>query len=107
MQRSFAFAAAVLGASSIGSACAADFDVSQKNQAFSVPTLTIKAGDSVTFKNDDKVNHNVYSVSDPKAFDLGSEAPGKTQKVVFDKPGTVEVECAMHDNMHMKIVVTP
>ncbi len=86
---------------------AADFEVTQKNQAFSVASLNIKVGDTVSFKNDDKVNHNVYSVSDTKAFDLGSEAPGKAQKIVFDKPGTVEVECAMHDSMHMKIIVAP
>ncbi|MGA2549663.1 MAG: cupredoxin domain-containing protein [Burkholderiaceae bacterium] len=89
------------------SVMAADFEITQKNQAFSMASLNVKVGDSVTFKNEDKVNHSVYSVSDAKAFDLGSEAPGKAQKIVFDKAGTVEVECAMHDSMRVKITVAP
>jgi plastocyanin len=47
----------------------------------------------------------VFSLSDPKTFDLGSYAQGQAKKVVFDKPGTVEVECAIHPDMKMNVEV--
>ncbi len=79
--------------------------VSQKNKAFSVKKLTIKAGDSVKFVNDDSFAHNVFSLSDAKSFDLGSYGQGVSKSVSFDKPGTVEVECAVHPDMRLVVEV--
>ena len=86
-------------------AMAADHPVSQKNLEFSVKKLTIKAGDSVTFLNEDNIVHNVYSLSDTNTFDLGGAPKGKSKTVNFDKAGTVEVECAVHPQMKMVIEV--
>jgi plastocyanin len=88
-----------------GQACANDFEVTQKNMTFSPAELNIKVGDTVTFKNEDTTNHNIFSLSDAKSFDLGAYSAGQSKKVTFDKAGSVDVECAMHDTMHMKITV--
>ncbi len=84
---------------------AAEFEVGQKNKAFSVPVLKIKQGDTVKFTNNDPFFHNVFSLSDAKFFDLGSFPQGEFRQVTFDKKGTVEVECAIHPTMKLKIIV--
>jgi plastocyanin len=80
--------------------------VAQKGKAFSVNKLSVKVGDSVKFVNEDSYSHNVFSLSDAKSFDLGSFGQGADRSVVFDKPGTVEVECAVHPDMRMVIEVS-
>lgn len=84
-------------------AYANEFEVVQKDKKFSQSALIVKVGDSIKFKNEDPFAHNVFSLSDPKTFDLGSYPKGQSKAVVFDKAGTVEVECAIHPDM--KIVV--
>lgn len=81
--------------------------VTQKNKAFSVKKLSVKAGDAVKFANDDSFAHNVFSLSAAKSFDLGSFGNGGAKTVTFDKPGKVEVECAVHPDMLLEIEVTP
>jgi plastocyanin len=87
-------------------ASAAEFLVSQKNKNFSQKSLTVKVGDTISFKNEDPFVHNIFSLSDTKTFDLGSYPKGGSKKVVFDKPGTVEIECAIHPDMKMIVQVT-
>lgn len=86
-------------------ALSAEHVVEQKQKKFTVPQLDVKVGDSVQFKNSDEINHNVFSLSDSKTFDLGSYPKGQARSVVFDKPGEVEVECAIHPDMKMKVKV--
>jgi len=85
---------------------AAEFDVSQKDKQFSVSTLKIKVGDTIKFKNEDPFPHNVYSLSDVQTFDLGSHGQGAVKTVTFTKPGTVEVECAVHPTMKLIVEVS-
>ncbi len=80
--------------------------ISQKNKQFEPKSLNVKVGESITFKNDDTFNHNVFSLSDTKMFDLGSYPGGASKSVKFDKAGTVEVECAIHPDMKMTIQVS-
>ncbi|MCR9145010.1 MAG: methylamine utilization protein [bacterium] len=87
------------------SAAMREIVVSQKDKQFAPTELKIKTGDSVSFRNDDPFFHNVFSFSETRVFDLGSYPQGETRKVVFDKPGEVEVECAIHENMKLKIIV--
>ncbi len=82
-----------------------EYTVGQKNKKFTVDHLKIKVGDKVFFKNEDSFFHNVFSLSDAKFFDLGSFPQGDQREVVFDAPGTVEVECAIHPSMKMLIEV--
>ncbi|MBI3898431.1 MAG: methylamine utilization protein [Gammaproteobacteria bacterium] len=95
----------VFGALLITNALAAEYEITQKDRTFSVVRLQIKVGDTVSFKNDDPYFHNVYSLSDTKTFDLGSYSQGQSKKVVFDQPGTVEIECAIHPYMKLTVQV--
>jgi plastocyanin len=88
-----------------GPAQAAEHVVSQKGKAFSHKKMVVQVGDSVKFVNDDPFNHNVFSLSDVKSFDLGSYGQGLAKSVVMDKAGTVEVECAVHPDMKLLIEV--
>jgi plastocyanin len=84
--------------------------VDQKDKAFVYNgakggNVTIKVGDTVVFRNMDPYFHNVFSLSDAKTFDLGSYPQGQSKSVVFDKPGTIEVECAVHPGMKITVEV--
>ena len=89
---------------------AAEFTVEQKEKQFIkdgklIEKMTVNAGDTIHFKNQDPWFHNVFSLSDIKTFDLGSYPKGESKAVVFDKPGMAEVECAIHPQMFMEIEV--
>lgn len=82
-----------------------EFEVGQKNKDFTIKELKIKVGDSVKFTNQDSFYHNIYSLSDIKTFDLGSFPKGESRTVKFDKVGKIPVECAIHPNMYMDVIV--
>ncbi len=85
---------------------AAEYVVNQRNDSFSQKVLKIKVGDTVVFKNSDKHFHNVFSLTEDQVFDLGSFSEGQERKYRFDKPGKVEVECAIHATMRLIIEVS-
>jgi hypothetical protein len=79
----------------------------QINRRFQPDLLAIPVGSTVSFPNMDPIFHNVFSLSKPKAFDLGNYDKGESRSVVFAKPGVVYVNCHLHPNMAATIVVTP
>ena len=81
------------------------FVMDQQNLAFIPRVLPIPVGSTVLFPNNDKVDHNVFSMSRTKTFNLGSYEPGQSQTVVFDKPGIVELRCDVHAEMAAYILV--
>ena len=99
-------ALAVLAIAFVVPAHAGDHPVEQVNKTFSTPVLKAKVGDTVTFKNDDTFAHNVFSLSETQSFDLGSYKKGETRQLKLTNPGTIEVECAIHPEMKMKIEVS-
>jgi plastocyanin len=64
-------------------ASAGQHEIVQKDRAFSRTELTIKAGDSIVFKNMDEVTHNVLSVSPGMEFDIRRQAPGGSSSYLF------------------------
>ncbi len=88
-----------------GMVFAQEYEVGQKNKEFTKKSLTIKVGDTLKFINEDPFFHNVYSLSDASTFDLGSYPQGQSKSVTFDTAGEIDVDCAIHPNMHMHIVV--
>ncbi len=83
----------------------ATYTVDQKDKAFSKSYLKIKAGETIDFRNMDPWMHNVFSLSDVQSFDLGSYPTPQAKRVLFDKPGKIDVECAIHPQMHMVVEV--
>ena len=103
--------AAVLAVGMSAGAQAAEYLVGQKNKTFvdeagnKVEHLTIKVGDTIRFLNEDPFFHNIFSLSDVKTFDLGSFPKGDSRTVTFDKAGKLDIECAIHPQMHMVLEV--
>jgi plastocyanin len=79
--------------------------VGQAKKAFTVSMVKAKVGDTITFKNDDEFAHNVFSLSDTQSFDLGSYKKGEVRTLTLTAAGTIDVECAIHPEMRMKIEV--
>lgn len=84
---------------------AAKFVMDQRDLTFVPHILPILVGSSVQFPNNDKVAHNVFSLSRAKTFNLGSYKPGEGKTVLFDSPGIVELRCDVHAEMAAYILV--
>ena len=82
--------------------------VVQKDAAFEPRVLAISVGSTVQWPNEDDIYHNVFSMSEPKEFNLGlysaKEAP---PAITFDQTGRVDVFCSIHTKMHCIVLVLP
>jgi plastocyanin len=94
-------------ASATAPAKAGSFTMQQLNRRFTPDLLVVPVGSAVAFPNMDPIFHNIFSLSKPKTFDLGSYDKGDSRNVTFTKPGVVYVYCHLHPNMEATIVVTP
>jgi plastocyanin len=83
--------------------------VSQKGAQFAPGLVIVCVGQTVNFLNDEdrQVDHNVFSNSPTKQFDLGVYKPGESRSVTFDKPGPVFLYCSIHRFMDGVIYVAP
>lgn len=88
-----------------GALYAAQNVVSQKARLFSPGTITVNAGDSVNFKNDDSLTHHVYSSTRGQEFELKTTEPGEGLSQTFSKRGRVEIRCGLHPGMRMIVNV--
>jgi plastocyanin len=78
--------------------------VDQKGKTFSVAMVKVGTGDTIVFKNDDQVTHNIFSASKGHEFNLKAQAPGASASVQVSGDGDIEIRCAFHPRM--KLVVT-
>ena len=74
-------------------------------RSFSPRVVVVPVGSTVVFPNRDPFNHNVFSLSDPNAFDLGLYGRGQKAEHRFRRPGVVAVFCNIHPRMVGFIVV--
>ena len=83
--------------------------ISQQGAKFSPSILIISVGTRVDFLNDENrpIEHNVFSQSPAKQFDLGLWRPPTRKSVVFDQPGLVRRFCSIHRYMDGVIYVCP
>jgi plastocyanin len=77
--------------------------VVMKNTAFDPATVTIKAGESVTWTNQDSMNHTV--VADNGEFKSSDLGQGAIFSFKFDKAGTYPYNCSIHPSMKATVVV--
>jgi len=75
-----------------------------KDFAFSPSTLTVNAGATVTWTNQDSAAHKVTSDSGTE-LDSASFSQGQTYSHTFSTPGTFEYHCGIHTSMKGKVVV--
>jgi plastocyanin len=74
-----------------------------KDFAFVPATITVMAGQSVLFVQDDQTPHTV-TASD-KSFDSGNLDQHQSWAHPFAKPGTYTYVCAYHPNMKATVIV--
>jgi plastocyanin len=74
--------------------------VSMENIQFSPKDISVKAGQTITFTNNEPVAHDVHKTSGPgKDFasgPTGGMQEGDTFKLTLDKPGKYEYVCDVH-----------
>lgn len=75
-----------------------------QNFAFSPSNLTVKAGTTVTWINQDSTTHTI--TSDNGAFQSSEDLnQGSNYTFTFSKAGTYPYHCSIHPNMKGTIVV--
>ena len=86
-------------------AMAATMTVRIANFTFEPETLTVPAGTTVTWVNDDDIPHLV--IEKEGRFRSSALDTNDSYSQTMSAPGTVEYFCALHPHMTGKIVVTP
>src|SRR5687768_16367065 len=59
--------------------------MSQRNKAFEPSAVVVQVGEQVLFPNEDKVFHNVFSLTTGNEFDLGLYRQGSSKAVRFQR----------------------
>jgi plastocyanin len=105
-------AAAVLAAAAVAAGCggtgssdpvATDEVSMAKSYRFSPETVEIKAGDTVTWTNNDNFTHTVeVEGQEDHKVDRGDSV-----SITFDEPGRYDYVCTLHSkDMHGTVIVT-
>jgi len=81
--------------------------LAQVDQCFMPRVVSVPAGGTVDFPNQDPIYHNVFSVSTTRRFDLGKYPKGQSRSVTFPKAGVVNVYCDIHSDMAAFVLVAP
>ena len=75
-----------------------------KSYRFSPAVIEVKAGTTVTWRNDDNFTHDVKLLPDGETHVV---RPGESVQIKFDQPGTYDYICTFHaTDMKGKVVVT-
>jgi len=77
--------------------------VSISNMAYSPNRLTVKAGTTVTWVNEENMSHTV--TSDNGTFGSGTLRQNDTYKHTFSSAGTYPYHCNLHTGMKASVVV--
>lgn len=85
-----------------GNALAADHTVRIKGMKFQPANLSVAAGDTVTFVNDDSAPHT--ATAKDGSFNTPRLSKGNTAQIKISKSGSFDYFCAVHPGMKGKIV---
>jgi plastocyanin len=94
-------AAVLVGVLMLGRAGAGEHTVEIKGLSFIPEELSVSVGDSVTWVNEDKDDHDLRS----DRFDSPVLKKGATYSFTFNEPGEVEYRCQIHTYMQGRITV--
>ena len=86
-----------------GGAAAEPGSVLIAEYAFDPTPVTVQAGETVTWTNDDDFAHT--TTSDDDLWDSDDIATGASFEFTFDEPGTYAYHCAIHNFMEGEVVV--
>jgi len=94
-------AACILSLGSAVAIASTSHTIGQAGKKFSEAALSVAVGDTVVFKNDDTVKHNIIIAR--MRFNSGMQDPGTDAELTFDKAGTFKVRCGLHPKMRLTI----
>lgn len=76
---------------------------------FEPDPITVAPGTTITFSNEDKIDHTVTAgtreAPTPDVFDGQLPEQGATFELVLDEPGTYDYFCSVHNGMAGQVVV--
>jgi plastocyanin len=78
--------------------------VSIHDFSFDPSDITVTVGSTVTWTNNDSVEHSL--AADDSAFTSDPLSTGTTYQFTFDKAGTFPYSCGIHPTMHGTVTVT-
>ncbi|SDW41734.1 Cupredoxin-like domain-containing protein [Amycolatopsis xylanica] len=81
--------------------------VSIKDFAYAPAKVTVKAGATVTWRNEDQDPHTVTSSGTGGPLKSPTLNTGDTFRFTFITPGTYEYLCTIHPFMTASVTVTP
>lgn len=96
-RRTLIIAGLALLAAPLGSAMAADHKVSIKSFKFSPAQISVAAGDTITFTNEDGAPHTGTALDG--SFDTGRLNKGESGTVTIANAGSIDFKCNFHPNM--------
>ncbi|MEE9257917.1 MAG: tetratricopeptide repeat protein, partial [Nitrospinaceae bacterium] len=79
----------------------------QRELRFQPSHSVVMIGSTVTFVNDDREVHNIYSKSSGNQFNLGAMAAGASREIKLVTPGPVILRCNLHKDMMGTVFVVP
>jgi plastocyanin len=84
-------------------------NIDLKDQHIVPLVLPVQAGTTVSFSNRAAIQHQIYSISPAKPFNLTIDKGASSAGMVFDKPGIVVVGSAINDRMigYIYVLKTP
>lgn len=78
--------------------------VDMKNKTYMPKAMVVNTGDTLVFKNNDPIKHNVFSSSGENTFDLGTYGFDTQREETINAKGVVKVYCNIHPEMALFIV---
>lgn len=97
-------AAGTTGPTVVGGGTGAPIEVKMAGRRFAPVSVTIAAGTTVSFVNDDDRDHT--ATAGDRSFDSGILAPGARYPRTFATAGTFPYICALHPDMTGTVTVT-
>ncbi len=89
-----------------GAALGAEFEVRQADRLFAPARISVGKGSVVHFANDEKFVHHAFVDTPQFAADTGDIPPGESRDIVFTRPGTYTIRCAIHPQMKLTVEVS-
>ncbi len=80
-------------------------EIMMSDREFRPHVSVVSTGSTLSFPNMDPFNHNVFSLSEARPFDLGDYERGTARSIVLRRPGVMLVLCNVHAQMSAIVVV--
>ncbi len=93
----------------VAAAARESYSITQRGRVFRPDFAVVLRDADVDFVNNEEMNidHNVFSLSEVKKFDIGLGEQGSTHSIQFENGGLLRFYCSIHKNMEGTIVVVP